>query len=45
MDRSLYIVVTDPRSTEMRDVDRVLDGDLSLFIQAYLLWRRGAKVG
>ena len=41
-----YRMVKDHRTKlEIGDVDRVLDGDLGPFIRAYLLWRRGAKVG
>jgi peptide chain release factor 2 len=41
-----YRMVKDLRTkAEIGDVDRVLDGDLGPFIRAYLLWRRGAKVG
>jgi peptide chain release factor 2 len=36
-----YRMVKDLRTrVEMGDVDRVLDGDLQLFIRAYLLMRR-----
>jgi peptide chain release factor 2 len=39
-----YRLVKDHRTkTEVGDVDRVLDGDLSQFIRAYLLARRNEK--
>jgi peptide chain release factor 2 len=39
-------MVKDHRTkVEVGDVDRILDGDLRLFIRAYLLMRRDEKSG
>jgi len=40
-----YRLVKDLRSkSEMGDVDRVLDGDLSQFTQSYLVWKKTGKL-